>query len=78
MKFKWSSCALVRKRICRHFVCDTFEFIEHIKEVNENDKVMLSLDVESSFTNAPLIETINFICMYVNNNKNKSEYLMFI
>lgn len=26
---------------------DTFEFIEHIKEVNVNDEIMLSVDVES-------------------------------
>ncbi|CAI2734782.1 unnamed protein product [Schistosoma spindalis] len=61
----------VRKRICRHSTCDTFEFIEHIKEVNVNDKIMLSLHVESLFINVPLTETISFICNYVNNNEIK-------
>ena len=41
-----------------HCTKDIFTFVEELKEVNINDKFLVSFDVTSLFTNIPLKETI--------------------
>lgn len=57
------------KRICIDSFHDIFEFIDYIKELNVHDKLILSLGVESPFTNVPLTKTISFICEYISDNE---------
>ena len=58
----------VRKHICKYSLHDTFEFIESIQGLQVKDKTMFSFDVVSLFTNVPLLETIDFICDFVDHN----------
>ena len=55
--------------LTKYAVRDTFDFIERIKDKNVNDKTMFSLDVSSLFTNVTLVETVNFICDYITENR---------
>ncbi|MBM6549359.1 hypothetical protein [Streptococcus dysgalactiae] len=55
----------VREQFARYTLKDTFQFVEVIKDANIKDKRMFSLDVISLFTNVPLIETVNFICEFI-------------
>jgi len=51
---------------------DTFDFVNKVSNLNTNvDKVMLSFDVESLFTNIPTLETIDIILrsVYTRNRK---------
>ena len=41
---------------------DTFQFIDQLKDLNTQDKFMLSLDISLLFTNAPLLETVDYVC----------------
>ena len=68
---KWLAEILkpVHRELTRYSVRDTFDFIERIKDKNVNDKTMFSLDVSSLFTNVPLVETVNFICDYITENR---------
>ena len=59
----------VRKSLCTHSLKDTFDFVNRVKDLNLADKLMLSFDVESLFTNVPLVETIDFICDYLRETK---------
>ncbi|CAH8857906.1 unnamed protein product [Trichobilharzia szidati] len=59
----------VREQLSNHSLRDTFQFVECIQDINASNKHMLSLDVESLFTNVPLTETICFICKYIEDNK---------
>ena len=47
---------------------DTYDFLSRIKDVNIQNRMMLSLDVSSLFTNAPLIETVDYICDFIAEN----------
>ena len=55
----------MRKSVCKHSLKNTFDFVDWVKDLNVSNKVMLSFDVESFFTNVPLLETIEFICQYL-------------
>ena len=61
---KWLAEKLKPLRECLTSNCvrDTFDFVDRIKSSNVKDKRMLSLDVNSLFTNVPLIETIDYVC----------------
>ncbi|MGL4482492.1 MAG: reverse transcriptase domain-containing protein [Lactococcus garvieae] len=59
----------VRKDISKHSLRDTFELIRTIEDVNIKEKQMLSLDVQSLFTNVPLEETIDYLCGYIRNKE---------
>ena len=52
----------MRKAVSKYSLKDTFDFVNRVKDLNVSNKVMLSFDVESLFTNVPLFETIDFIC----------------
>ncbi|CAH8544682.1 unnamed protein product [Dicrocoelium dendriticum] len=58
----------IRERIVVHTVKDSFEFVDIVRDVNVSNLTMCSLDVTSLFTNVPLVETINYICEYVDAN----------
>ena len=58
----------VRQRLVKHSLRDTFHFVREIRDANVTNKTMFSLDVESLFTNVPLVETIDYICQFVQNN----------
>ena len=66
---KWLAKLLipVRKRLCIYSLKDSFDFIQRIENLNTSGKVMLSFDVASLFTNIPLIETVTFLCNYIEN-----------
>ena len=59
----------VRRTLCTHSVKDTFDFVNRVKDLNLSNKLMLSFDVESLFTNVPLVETIDFICDFLKETK---------
>ena len=41
---------------------DTYDFVNKVKNINVNtDRYLVSLDVESLFTNVPTLETIEII-----------------
>ncbi|MGL5707589.1 MAG: hypothetical protein ACRDDF_04915, partial [Aeromonas sp.] len=52
----------LQRKISSNTVDDTFGFIQNIEELNVDKKRMISLDVQSLFTNVPLLETVNYIC----------------
>ena len=66
---KWLAEMLepLREHMCELSLRDSFEFVDLIKDLNINSKQMCSLDVSSLFTNVPLVETVNFICDYIDN-----------
>ena len=53
---------LIRRRLSKHSLKDTFEFIDHIKEINLTDRHLFSMDVISLYTNVPIREVVNLIC----------------
>ena len=64
---KWLAQLLepLRQHLCRYSLRDTFEFVELVKDLDLSSQRMISFDVTSLFTNVPLIETIDFICNYI-------------
>ena len=58
----------VRQHVSQHSLRDTFQFVDQIKDSNIEDKQMFSLDVQSLFTNIPLMETIDYICEVIREN----------
>lgn len=59
----------VRKCVSKYSVKDTFDFVQTIDHVNASESSLISLDVESLFTNVPLIETVDFICETMTNHQ---------
>ncbi|CAH8432023.1 unnamed protein product [Dicrocoelium dendriticum] len=55
----------IRQMIAPHRLADTFQFINEIRDMNVQEHRMFSLDVVSLFTNVPLIETVNYLCSYI-------------
>ena len=55
----------VRQRLVKHSLKDTFQFVRNIQDINVTNRIMFSLDVQSLFTNVPLVETIDYICQFV-------------
>ena len=55
------------KRLCIHSLRDSFDFIQSIENLNTSEKVMLSYDVSSLLINISLIETVTFLCNYIEN-----------
>ena len=39
------------------------DFVSKVREINLKDKVLVSFDVESLFTNVPVEETLSFLCI---------------
>ena len=58
---KWLSKLLepIRQKISPYSIKDTFHCLDAIKEINIGDKLLFSLDVQSLFTNIPLLETVD-------------------
>ena len=53
-------CSLLKPHISSEFCAtDTFSFVQEIKQVDFSEKVLVSYDVTSLFTNIPLSETID-------------------
>ena len=55
----------IKEHINQHTVKDTHEFVHKIKDINILDGKMISLDVQSLFTNVPLRKTIDVLCSLV-------------
>ena len=53
-----------------HCATDTFTFVREIKELNYDEKFMVSFDVTSLFTNIPLHETIDIAVDLLFDNHN--------
>ena len=52
-------CELLSPNLPNEFcTTDTLKFVEELKEASINDKLLVSYEVKSSFTNIPLKETI--------------------
>lgn len=47
---------------------DTFDFIDSVKELNMRGRRMLSFDVTALFTKAAIMETVGYLCDYIENN----------
>ena len=64
---KWLAEILepLRLHLCKLSLRDSFEFVDLIEDINMNNKQMCSFDVSSLFTNVPLLQTVNFICEYI-------------
>ncbi|MGL4493779.1 MAG: hypothetical protein ACRCT5_13160, partial [Tannerellaceae bacterium] len=69
---KWLAKVIepIRKDLSKHSLKDSFEFVDRIKEKNLKEMQMFSFDVASLFTNVPVIETVNYICEWVEQNPN--------
>ncbi|VDQ08403.1 unnamed protein product [Trichobilharzia regenti] len=67
---KWLAEILepVRLNLCKHSLSDTFDFVGCVDEINVTGKRMISLDVCSLFTNVPLVDTICYLCEYIDLN----------
>ncbi|MGL4481483.1 MAG: reverse transcriptase domain-containing protein, partial [Lactococcus garvieae] len=67
---KWLAEILepIRHDLCQHSLRDSFEFVDLVKGINMNSKYMCSFDVSSLFTNVPLMETIDYICNYIDSS----------
>ena len=61
--------AQILKPITQHLMTytlkDSFHLAERLKDVSLFGKKMLSLDVNSLFTNVPLLETADYICTVI-------------
>ena len=58
----------VREDIAKYSLRDTFDFIQRIREMSIADKPMVFLDVQSHFTNVPLIERFDISCDQITSN----------
>jgi len=59
-------CTLLDCHIPDDFcACDTFSFANEITNLRTSSKFMVSFDVESLFTNIPLLETIELAVDYI-------------
>ena len=54
----------IRKKLSIHGVRDSFETVELIDSVLISNKLMVSYDITSLFTNVPLEETVDIICTH--------------
>jgi len=58
-------CTLLDPHISSDFCArDTFSFVNEITKLRTSDKLMVSFDVESFFTNIPLSESIDLAVDY--------------
>ena len=58
----------VRRQVCKYSLRGTFEFVEAVKDIQLTDKTMLSSDVVSLFMNVPLLETVDYLYEFVEQN----------
>ncbi len=56
---------------------DSFEFVNNISKVKNNNLYMVSFDVESLFTNIPVDETIEILVKMIY-KKNRKYYKIFV
>ena len=62
-------CSMLSPYIPKEYtITDTFSFVSELKNVNTNNKFMVSFDVNSRFTNIPLTESINLAVSYIKQN----------
>ncbi|CAH8571709.1 unnamed protein product [Heterobilharzia americana] len=59
----------IKKQFCKYSLKDTFEVIKCLEHVNIKGKFMCSFDVNSLFTNVPLVKTIDILCGYISVHK---------
>ena len=59
----------ISKDIATHSLTDSFALLPYLDTINIDGKTMASLNVQSLFTNVPLIETVDIICSYIMVNK---------
>nr|CAH8828540.1 unnamed protein product [Trichobilharzia regenti] len=60
----------VKTQFCKYVLKDTFELVDVLDDSNINimNKNMYSFDVNSLFTNVPLIKTVDILCDYISTN----------
>jgi len=59
-------CILLNPHIPNDYcACDTFTFVREVTRLHTLNKFMVSFDVESLFTNIPLIESIDLAVDYI-------------
>ena len=63
---KWLADKLkpIQCQIAPHSLRDTFEFVDGVKDLDLNGRMMFTLDVSSLFTNVPVAETVDYICEF--------------
>ena len=62
-------CSMLSPYIPKEYTTtDTFSFVSELKNVNTNNKFMVSFDVNNLFTNIPLTESINLAVSYIKQN----------
>ena len=64
---KWLAQLLkpILQQLTTYTLKDSFQLAERLKDVSLIGKKMLSLDVNSLFTNVPLLETVDYICKVI-------------
>ena len=64
---KWLAQLLkpILQQLTIYTLKDSFHLAERLKDVSLIGKLMLSLDVNSLFTNVPLLETVDYICKVI-------------
>ncbi|KAA3677128.1 uncharacterized protein DEA37_0002468 [Paragonimus westermani] len=59
----------VNREVNKYDFRDTFEFVDSISHLNVLNKKMISLGVSSIVMNVPLVETIQFLCDYIESHR---------
>lgn len=59
----------IENQFCKYSLKDSFELSKYFMDINIKTKTMYSFDVNTLFTNVPLIKTIDILCdnMSLNN-----------
>ncbi|VDP97513.1 unnamed protein product [Trichobilharzia regenti] len=67
---KWLAdiSSLVSKELCKFTLKYTFELVDCLVDMNIKYRKMYSFDVNSLFTNVPLIKTVDIICDYTSSS----------
>ncbi|VDO98135.1 unnamed protein product [Schistosoma margrebowiei] len=55
----------IRNQYCKYSLTDSFELINYLKDINIKTKTMCSFDVNTLFTNVPLMKTIDILCDFI-------------
>ncbi|VDQ10563.1 unnamed protein product [Trichobilharzia regenti] len=64
---KWLADILspVRNELCKFTLKDTFELVDCLVDMTIKNRKMYSFDVNSLFTNVPLVKTVDILCDYI-------------
>ena len=57
-----------RERLCKHSLFDVFELAQAVDYIQIIDETMFSLAFVALFTNVPLIETVDHMCEFIEQN----------